>query len=245
MKKHFTLIELLVVISIIAILAGLLLPALSGAKQFAESLLCTSNMKQTSLAILSYCNDNNDRFPTHNSSYMPYTNTTYAPGFPVNLVDGNYLTWATLACSKPNPKTGKREHTHAGGGAYTGIGLNSVLSCGADKAVTKPAENSTAVVGRLKYPSKQVSIGECSSSHNSADHVKRWNGWGYWQFGGMASITFRHETWSASNIGFIDGHAVKISIGRPVYDSDNTLLNSENYLGTKTKHGRIGNWYNF
>jgi prepilin-type N-terminal cleavage/methylation domain-containing protein len=63
LEKAFTLSELLVVIAIVAILASLLLPSLARAKETSRRTVCMSNMRQISVAILLYANDNNQYFP--------------------------------------------------------------------------------------------------------------------------------------------------------------------------------------
>jgi len=67
--RAFTLIELLVVIAVIAILASLLLPTLSHAKESARRIACKNNLRQMAVAIHGYAHDNEDKLPSGVSDF--------------------------------------------------------------------------------------------------------------------------------------------------------------------------------
>lgn len=86
-RHGFTLTELLVVIAVIALLAGLLLPALARARQSGLSASCINNLRQLQLASLAYAHDHADTLPPNNFTYIvgntnapSLTNLSWAPG---------------------------------------------------------------------------------------------------------------------------------------------------------------------
>jgi prepilin-type N-terminal cleavage/methylation domain-containing protein/prepilin-type processing-associated H-X9-DG protein len=165
-KRYFTLIELLVVIAIIAILASMLLPALSQAKERAKQTACANNQKNLGLAYISYADDNDGYVPSSGDprnpwwvghfgdfvkggQYMPYESASWGcPSWRTENKFGAYLGYALVAIS------GDQSHSKWGEwyGYYGRISLSRLSTQGMNTdGNVAPADFSSRVLASDLY----------------------------------------------------------------------------------------------
>ena len=220
--RIFTLIELLIVIAIIAILAGMLLPALNAAREKARAIKCAGNLKQYGMAIAMYAHTYQDYLLIQN----PVNHKTGTIGY-IYQWGGYIQTELMPKMREADWKAGRSINSCPSrnknyGAALTGYEQEAIsyahntLALGSQAQGANP--DATHKMSRLKQPAFYV--GFCDSEvwciGSSGVLAKgRWNGSKEYDY-----VSFRHG--NRSNAVFIDGHAAPLSALRELRAGENS-----------------------
>ena len=216
-KKYFTLIEFLVVIAIIAILASMLLPALSKAREVAKKINCVNNLKTIGSSSLMYRNDFNDWAmpPTDNSlssgtpghQYSKYYHWPYYFGrnYMTGKIDESTLnvvspaSWKSFLCPSDSKKVDYRLSYIAIGGwmlPHASVGYLVPNKC------KRPSD--TYLFADSDYNLNAYKYGLMSSQHFIDSNVQQAGSTSECMSPFSVEIGANHN--DAANITYLDGH---------------------------------------